>query len=174
MQRQEAARHCRACRGNLAALDTVVVADVGEIPATRRPLHNPFPPPAGGGAEGGGGPVPPSPICYPRRRDPLSRFATAPPRRGSKLIKGLRQAETFAKPLNRPRLRAGACSFPGFLATPCLSPVSGQPGFFRAAWAMPKRVPARGGDGKLSYSKVSDKRGYDAYFGGDSPDVKRP
>ena len=24
-------------------------------------------------------------------------------------------AETFAKPLNRPRLRAGACSFPGFL-----------------------------------------------------------
>ena len=33
MQRQEAARHCRACRGNLAELGTVVAADVGEIPA---------------------------------------------------------------------------------------------------------------------------------------------
>ena len=67
------------------------------VPASRRPLHNPFPPPAGGGAEGGGGPAPPSSIWYPRRQDPLSRSATAPPARGSKLIKGL--------------LHAGTCSF---------------------------------------------------------------
>ena len=59
-----------------------------------RPLHILFPPPARGGAEGGGGPAPPGPIWYPRRQDPLSRSATAPPARGSKLIKGLRRRES--------------------------------------------------------------------------------
>ncbi len=59
-----------------------------------RPLHNLFPPPAEGGDEGGGGPAPPSPIWYPRRQDPLSRSATAPPARGSKSINGLRRRES--------------------------------------------------------------------------------
>ena len=67
-----------------------------------RPLHNPFPPPAGGGAEGGGGPAPPSSIWYPCRQDPLSRSATAPPARGSKLIKGLRRRESILEDSHSP------------------------------------------------------------------------
>ena len=38
-QSQEAARHCRACRGNLAPLGTVVAVDVDEIPATSEGLR---------------------------------------------------------------------------------------------------------------------------------------
>ena len=52
------------------------------------------------------------------------------------------------RPLNYPSTalaseRGPAPSLP-FCRRQCLSPVSGQPGPFRAAWALPKRVPARG------------------------------
>ena len=54
------------------------------------------------------------------------------------------------RPLNYPLTAPASASERGpapSLASyrrPCLSPVSGQPGPIRAAWALPKRVPARG------------------------------
>ena len=53
----------------------------------------------------------------PLRGNPLGRGAVTGIEVPSEGDPSPRCTETFAKPLNRPRLRAGACSFPGFLPT---------------------------------------------------------
>ena len=86
-----------------------------------------------GDAGGGGGPAPPSPIWYTRERDPFSRFATATPTK-----------RLMHNPSTAPASERGpAPSLASYLRS-CLLPLSGQPGLIRAAWAMPRRVPARG------------------------------
>ena len=89
-QRRRPFRHTRAFFPHARAFFHHARPLLRHTRACRRPLYNLFPPPAGGDAEGGGGPAPPSAICYLRQQDPLSRSATAPPARGSNLIKGLR------------------------------------------------------------------------------------
>ena len=69
-------------------------------------------------------------------------------------------AETDAKPLNRPRLRAGGAARPLALCRrSCLSLTSGQSGAVWAAWAMPKRVPARGRGRETELSNTLSEAG---------------
>ena len=61
-------------------------------------------------------------------------------------------AETF----EYPRLRAGACSFPGFLPAPMFVAGIWSTGTDPSSLGFAKAGPrSGGGDGKLSYSKVS-------------------
>ena len=76
-------------------------------------------------------------------------------------------AETLELPLNRPRLRAGACSFPGFLPAAMFVAGIWSTGTYPSSLGFAKAGPrSGGGDGKLSFSKVSGGAGYDGYLSG--------
>ena len=80
---------------------------------------------------------------------------SAPAQAGGRLSAASPARRPLQNPSTAPASERGAAPSLASYRRPYLSPVSGHPGPIRAAWALPKRVPARGGDGKLSYSRVS-------------------
>ena len=76
-------------------------------------------------------------------------------------------AETLELPLNRPCLRAGACSFPGFLPAAMFVAGIWSTGTYPSSLGFAKAGPRSGaGTGNCVMQRSPAERGYDGNLGG--------